>query len=199
MKEAAHSEYISSNVRRVNPEAVFRYLIEAGDVEPAESTIQKISRAFGIGCGDVRGIIRKNDLQERLEDHMFGKKLNDPQVMELYKQGKSDYQIAKALDVTGPTICAWRKKRNLPPNFQPGCRGQNNPRVGKEPSKPVESKPVVETKKPNNSVSVRVMTEKELWDEITRLELENAELRGFKNGVQEAMAILINTTKAKEA
>lgn len=193
MKEATHSEYISSNVRRVNPEAVLRYLIEAGDIEPAESTIQKISRAFGIGVGDVRGIIRKNDLQERLEDHMFGKKLNDPQVMELYKQGKSDYQIAKASDVTGPTICAWRKKRNLPPNFQPGCRGQNNPRVGKEPSKPAE------TKKPNNSVTVRAMTEKELWDEITRLEMENAELRGFKNGVQEAMAILINTAKAKEA
>lgn len=122
MKEAAHSEYISSNVRKINPDAVLRYLIEAGDQVPADSTVQKISRAFGIGCGDVRNIIKKNKLQDRLEEHVLTK-IYTEKAMELYNQGKSDNEIAKVFGVASTTVWSWRKARGLDANFTPAEKG----------------------------------------------------------------------------
>ena len=45
-------------------------------------------------------------------------KLDAPEVMELYKAGKSDGEIAKFAGVTSEAVRWWRKRKNLPSNIQ---------------------------------------------------------------------------------
>lgn len=59
------------------------------------------------------------DRQERKAVRKVRPKTDWKKGLELYHQGLSDREIAKALNVAASTICGWRKRNGLPPNAGP--------------------------------------------------------------------------------
>lgn len=60
--------------------------------------------------------MKKNGGYEFLKNNSYNKKLNDIEVLSLYRTGRTDTEISKLLDVSNSTIFYWRKNRNLPTN-----------------------------------------------------------------------------------
>lgn len=59
------------------------------------------------------------------------KKLYEEAAMAMYREGRFDGEIAKALGYTRASIINWRKSRGLPPNS----------RRGRPPKNPLEEEP----------------------------------------------------------
>jgi len=100
--------------KRINPEGVYRYMQETGHCPLRDYDIERLGRAFGLYVGTMRQFIKKNGLDARLEDEVMGK-VNYSEVEDLYNQGKTDTEIAKALKISLPSVSLWRKRNGLQP------------------------------------------------------------------------------------
>jgi len=177
-----------------------RYLVEAGDLDPSDSTIQKISRAFGIGTGDVKSIISRSNLLERLQEAMKNSKIDDKKALEMYSNGMSDYEIAKEFNVTGQTIFYWRKRMKLETKHDTHETKKNKTNKKDQPQVPGQGYRPKETETPPgpppNIVSAvqepkqprSPSNELEMYKRTIReLQVENANLKGYMAGVKDTL------------
>lgn len=140
---------------KINPNGVFRYMVETRHCPLRDWDIEHIAKAFGLGVGTMRGFIKRNGLDARLEDEVMGK-VNYIEVEDLYNQGKTDAEICKALHISAPTVGLWRKKNNLHPNGQKATKQlapaylENH--VDIEKSKEEITAEVVKVKKPEQLI-----------------------------------------------
>ncbi len=114
------SAYVAPEVnpKRINPDGIYRYLVEAGDID--DYTVEKVARAFGVAVGTMRSLIKQHKLAERLEDEQMARKgITARLFTELYNQGLSDGQIAAEVDCDRTLIYQWRRRKNLPANIRP--------------------------------------------------------------------------------
>lgn len=80
----------------------------------------EIARQLGVRSCDVLNWRRKKGLKanwKRLEKgEVKGSKLDAPEIMELYRSGATDAELARAAGVAGSTVRGWRKVRGLERN-----------------------------------------------------------------------------------
>ena len=80
----------------------------------------EIARQLGVRPCDVLNWRRKHDLKpnrKRLEKgEVKGSKLDAQEIMEMYRSGATDAELARAAGVAGSTVRAWRNVRGLERN-----------------------------------------------------------------------------------
>ena len=140
-----------SELNRINPVGIVRYLREWGT---SESAICKISGAYGVGYGSMRRYIIDHELINCMEVEMS---IDKTKAMELYKQGLSDGAIGEALGCRPNNIWYWRKTHGLASNSNSG-----RPKEAKHIN---EQKPVEVTKKPAEHKGVTADIKQDLPDD----------------------------------
>lgn len=108
-------EFSEADARKINPEGVYRRMLECHSCPLFEGDIKRIANAFGLGFGSMLAFIKQHGLDGRLEDEIM-KKVDYDKVKALYDSGKTDAQITKALDVSFATVYMWRQRHGFEKN-----------------------------------------------------------------------------------
>lgn len=62
------------NPKMINPEGVYRRMKEAGHCPLRDCDYSRMARAYGIGTGDMIALIKRHQLDIRLEEETMGRK-----------------------------------------------------------------------------------------------------------------------------
>ena len=112
-----HSPIVTEvSQNRINPEAIYRRMVDTGHCPVTDGDIVHMAGAFGLGAGTMRIYIRNRGLDARLEEFYMTKKFDEAKAKLLYKSGYSDNGIAAACEVSPSYVGQWRKKNDLPAN-----------------------------------------------------------------------------------
>lgn len=121
-------EEFESNPKMINPNGVYRAMIDAQSFPLADSDFERIARSFGLGVGTMRAFMKQHGLLERLEEHYMGK-IDHDEAMRLYSQGMSDAEVARRLGTVTPNaVSKWRQAHGLVANRdRANALGQTGP------------------------------------------------------------------------
>jgi hypothetical protein len=108
-------EFSEADARKINPEGVYRRMLECHSCPLFEGDIKRIANAFGLGFGSMLAFIKQHGLDGRLEDEIM-KKVDYDKVKALYDSGKTDAQITKELDISFATVYMWRQRHGFEKN-----------------------------------------------------------------------------------
>ena len=118
--------------------------------DPCEGCVYRTKLGFGYVCDYLcmTGQRRPCPFGEgctvkETETNMSRKQWDKQMALELYKQGKSDNEIGKALGISTSTVLLWRKNNRFKPNYGPDHRkakvlSEPEPEVQPEPDAPPE-------------------------------------------------------------
>lgn len=84
----------------------------------------EIARQMGVRTCDVLNWRRKKQLKPNIKrcraGEVRGSKLDTPEVMQMYRDGASDREIARRTGMSSSAVQAWRRVRELPANYKGG-------------------------------------------------------------------------------
>jgi soluble P-type ATPase len=103
-KEVTNMQMTDGEIRRRYKEA-----------DKKSDIIKILSELNACPTDTIKRILNGNDKTNK-RPVSYNLKQRNEMYIKLYKEGKSDYQIAKECDVGSSAIWSWRKKQNLPSN-----------------------------------------------------------------------------------